>query len=229
MPRNKSIRGNKRGNRPRAKIQAKQLDVLNHISDNTAALQRATGPRVPDPQRIQFSEKDKVYTFSRRYVIGNITPSATVDQAGAYNFTLSAFPDSAEFTSLFDMYRIVQLTVEFIPLTQGPYNAPLTSIIDYDDSNAVANLNELLEYQSSMTSTSGATHVRTFTPHVSTAVYGGAFTNFATAPNRLWIDAASSNTQYYGLKYYLPALTGGTTTAVYTVYVTGILQFKRVR
>lgn len=211
------------------RVEASQLSALQTIKENTASMQRGIMPKVPDVQRIYFSQKDRVYTFSRKYVGTPITPSTTVDQAGALNFQLTNFPDATEFTSLFDQYRIVQITVEFLSLTTGPYVSPLTSIIDYDDSNAVASLNELLEYQTAMTTTAGANHTRTLTPHVTSAVYSGAFTSFAVAPNSLWIDCANANVQYYGLKYYFPALSGGTNTVLYNVYISGILQFKRVR
>ena len=206
-----------------------QTMELDAIQNNTSGLSKTITPTIPDQPKIQFNSKDKVYTFSRSYVYGTITGSTTVDQAGALSFTLSALPGATEFTSLFDVYRIQQLHVDFVALTGGPYASPLTTVIDYDDANAVASLNELLEYQTAMTTSAGANVSRVLQPRASMAVYSGAFTSFATTPVGLWIDCASSTVQYYGIKYYLPALAGGTSTALYSIRVRAIVQFKTVR
>jgi hypothetical protein len=144
----------------RSRQNAMQTRDLSAIADNTAGMTRAIGPIIPDQRPMQFTNRGQLHTFSRKYVYGTITASTSVDQAGVVYFTLSAFPNSAEFSSLFDEYRVLQTQVEFITLTTGPYVQPLSTIIDYDDANAVANLNELLEYETCMTTSAGANHIR---------------------------------------------------------------------
>ncbi len=208
------------------RAQTRDLDL---IASNTAGMTRAILPVIPDQRPMQFTNRGQLHTFQRKYVYGTITASVSVDQAGAIYFTLSALPNATEFTALFDEYRFLQTQVEFLSLTTGPYISPLTTVIDYDDANAVSSLNELLEYETSSTTSSGANQVRVLRPRASMGVYGGAFTNFAAAPFSTWFDCASATTQFYGVKYYLPALTGGTTTAVYSIRVTATVQFRGIR
>jgi hypothetical protein len=229
-----SSRRSNNGRRPRRQTQVlvedrKQTSNLQTINENTSGLTRTIAPTLPDCKFSSFSPRNHVYTFSREYSYATITASTSVDQAGAIVFTLGAFPNSSDFTNLFDVYRILETKVTFLSLTTGPYIRPLTTIIDYDDGNAVASLNELLEYDTQATSSSGTNHIRVLKPRASMAVYGGAFNRFASTPPGLWFDCANTDTQFYGVKYYLPALTGGTSTAVYEIRVRSILQFASTR
>lgn len=206
----------------------RQANELGAIRNNTQGMARQITSSIPDPLPMVLS-RGKVYTFEREWVYATVTASTSVDQAGVVYFTLSSLPGATEFTSLFDVYRVEQLIVTFVSLTTGPYISPLTTIIDYDDANAVSSLNELLEYQTQQTSSPGANHQRVFKPRASAAVYSGAFTSFATTAPRTWFDCASSTVQFYGLKWYLPALTGGTSTQVYSIRAKAMVQFKDVR
>ncbi len=185
-------------------------------------------PDVPDTPRIHI-RRQKVYTFNRTYISTGITGSTTVDQFGALNFQLGSFPNSSEFTTLFDQYRFAQVTVTFIPVSSGQSTAPLYTVLDYDDSTTPTSVNDLFQYGNLMMSQSGQTVLRTVTPAFDVAAYSGAFTSYALSAKGQWCDVASPNVQWYGVKYCLPAFTGGPSTLVYNVHVEAILQFRNVR
>ncbi len=185
-------------------------------------------PDIPDIQRMILKRK-KVYTFSRKYISTGITGSTTVDQFGALNFQLSSFPNYTEFTALFDQYRMTQISVVFVPVSTGQSTAPLYTIIDYDDSTLPTAVNDLFQYGTCHMSQGGVTVVRTLTPQFDMAAYSGAFTSYALSVPNQWCDVASPSVQWYGVKYCLPAFTGGPSTLVYNVHVEGVLQFRSTR
>lgn len=224
MPRRavKSIRSS----RPAAKRSEQDSKALRTIADSEATQQRGVLPTVRDIEPITVA-RDKVYTFSRSLSVGTITPSATLDTFGAANFTLASLPDSTEFTTLFDQYRLLQVVVRFVPLTTGPYMSPLFTVIDYDDSTTPTGIASLLEYMTLETTQSGSFCIRAFNPRFATAAYSGVFTSFAQS--RGWVDVASPSVQYYGIKWGVPANPGGTTTAVYAIYADVVVQCRNAR
>jgi hypothetical protein len=184
-------------------------------------------PVVRDIPRLHL-KRQKVYTFSRGFPSSTVSAPTAVDTLAALNFTLGALPASTDFTSLFDQYRIIQVTVRFIPLAgAGTGSNPLVTAIDYDDSTAPTAVTDLFQYDSVIFSQPGTTVERTLKPRVATAAYSGAFTSFASADPNLWIDVASPNVQYYGLKYGIAAATGAT--ANWSLLIEYVLQCRNTR
>jgi hypothetical protein len=138
-------------------------------------------------------------------------------QVSAYHTTNNATPtfaihtinsaDIADFTSLgavFDQFRLDRVEIWMLPrfIPTGPTinMGTMISVIDYDDSNALASTTAALAYENSLPTTGGLCHYRSFTPHLAPALYGGSFTQFGNLrSNAMWVDAAS-NPNYYGLK-----------------------------
>jgi hypothetical protein len=180
-------------------------------------------PNVRDIQPTILKAK-KVYSFWRTFDAGTITASTTVDVFGAIPIYLNLFPTPADFTTLFDQYRILEVKVEFVPTSTAEAVPPLTTVIDLDDYTAPTSGAQVMQYQTRQTAMPGGIHMRRFRPRVANAAYSGAFTSFASGPSTTWIDAASPSVQYYGLKYWLPAVSGVTTTPCYTIFVTGLIQ-----
>jgi len=227
MKRQRSSRNN-RQQLNRTQLLNKDSQNLAAIADSEKTQERGLKPAIADVVPLRL-KSERVYTFERKSSVGSVTPSATLDVFGATNFTLSSLPDSSEFTTLFDQYRIVQVALTFFPLTTGPYASPLITVIDYDDSTTPTSIVQLLEYPTSEMTQAGSLVTRTFNPRAATAVYSGAFTSFAQTMPGQWMDVASPSVQYYGLKWGMPATTGGTTTPVYTIYARYILQCRNVR
>jgi len=214
---------------PRRGNNSKVLQTLKHIDDAQQTNIRGRVPAVPDIPRMRM-KKDKVYTFHKSSVSSTLSPSTTLDLLGAFQFDLNTTSDSATFQALFDCWRIAQVSIEFVPLTTGPYAAPLYTVIDYDDANTPSSIGSLLEYDTLEITQAGAYLTRTFAPRAAMGVYSSTlFTNFARTNANQWMDVASPTTKYYALKYGIPALASGTTTAVYQTVINLVYQFKNTR
>jgi len=178
-----------------------------------------------------YLRRNKVYTFTRAYTGTAVTVTTGLDTILSYVPTLNQFPDSAEFTTLFDSYRIGIVRIAFSPFaTQaGPVLANVHTVIDYDDSTGVS-LTSAQEYSTYQVNRGYSTFMRVFQPRAANAAYSGVFTSFSQMPPSTWVDVASPNVNYYGLKLIIPASTfaGGPLT-IYEVNIQAILQFKNTR
>jgi len=187
-------------------------------------------PEVTDIPRIRF-KKDRWFNVELSY-FNNITTSTTAAVTGGLSFQLSNFANVSNYTAVFDQYRIMQVSVKFIPTnTTTSSGSPgvggvLYTVIDYDDQNTPTNLTTMLSYDSLAVTPPGQIEERTINPRLAVAAYSGAFTSFANLSNQTWIDAASSSVQYYGLKYYVSS----TPTIQTVLYVeTAMVQFRSQR
>jgi hypothetical protein len=227
MPNN---RDNKK-KRPIARTQV-LMDASNNLLRRIALAeetqQRGVPPAVPDVQPIQKA-RNKVFTFAKQRSIGTVTGSTTLDVFGSFQFDLNTTTDAANFQALFDQWRILQISVQFVPNTTGPYQGPVYTVIDYDDANVPTTIASLLEYDTLEITQPGTMITRTFTPKMAVAAYSGVFTSFAQGRAGTWIDVASPSVQHYGLKWGIAALAGGTTTQIYTVTCTVVYQFRNTR
>lgn len=219
---------NRRSNQSQLAEERKQTRALHVLEMQNDLIVRGKLPDVPDVPR-PLLKRNKVYSFSRTYLAGQVVASTTVDQLAALSFTLTAFPNSAEFTSLFDQYRIKHLEVSFVYVNPASVLAPLYSVIDYDDATTPGAVTDLLQYQTLMQTAPGQQHIRRLEPRFDLAAYSGVFTSFALAQKDAWVDVASPTVQFYGIKYALPATLGGTSGTVYNIQVTGLLQFRNPR
>ncbi len=208
--------------------EAQQTSLLHDIADAQSVQAKGMVPAEPDIPRLHIRRK-KVYTFQRTYLVGGLNGSTTIDQFGALNFTLNNFPNASEFTSLFDQYRLLQVSVNFVPVSSAQALAPLYTVIDYDDSTLPTSLNDLLQYQSLQMTQSGQFHSRTLTPQFDMAAYSGAFTSYALSVPGQWVDVASPSVQWYGIKYCLPAFTTGATGIVFNIHASAVFQFRSER
>jgi len=213
----------KRSSRP-----SKSEHLLAQIRDLQAVQTKGRTPDVPDIPRL-FLKRNKVYSFSRAYVSTQISASTTVDTLGALNFQLNNFVNSSELTALFDQYRLHYIEVDFIYVNPASVIAPFYTVIDYDDSNAPASVNELLQYATLMHTAPGQEHQRRLNPRFDYAAYSGTFTSYAVSNVGDWVDVASPTVQYYGIKYALPATAGGTSGIVLNVNISGIIQVRNTR
>lgn len=184
-------------------------------------------PGVRDIQKVVL-KPHKSYTVKNNYFQQNIVTSNAVSTFGTVAIQLTNLPKYTSYTNVFDAYRFIQATVRFVPLTPanpGVGNTPLLTVIDYDDSSTPSSTSSMRSYDTLYETPFGAYQERTFSPKYAVATYSGAFTSFSQANG--WCDIASSNIQWYGLKYGID-----TTAATYTAYsveVECIIQFRSTR
>lgn len=154
--------------------------------------------------------RSQVHSFVRQQQFTTVV-TATTDTHLAYSFALSDLPNSTEFTSLFDQYKLKQVEVVMLPSASAtlPPNgytgtALNMTVIDFDDATALSIPASYMQYDNCMVHPCGEVIRRVFKPKVAMAVYSGAFTSFAEAPD-VWLDVASPSTAHYGLKIFLGA------------------------
>jgi len=157
------------------------------------------------------------------------------------DFKLTNMPGYAEFTALYDQYRIDSATVHFIYASNSGCDVnnahtselPMIGIVrDYSDTTAVGSVNGFQEYEDFQYHRLDKPFSVSLRPRLATAVYGaGAFTSYAEAPDKLWIDTASAGAVHYGLKFYVenPINGAGATRGRLYLWVTYHMSFRDAR
>jgi hypothetical protein len=164
----------------------------------------------------------------------SITAQATSAQNLMYYFTLG---NAAVGTGFFDQYRIPAVRFNIRPqqnaigLTTNS-TTTVTSIyvvIDYDDANALSGLTAYQSYSNCVALAPGQSLSRTFRPHIAMAAYSAsAFSGYANESN-VWIDAASTAVQHYGVKILVPGVTAAQTQLQsWDVEIEYFVEFRKV-
>jgi hypothetical protein len=181
-------------------------EIARLIKDQTDMTQNKSAPRRRDIQPMRAPARSQIFTFEKAVDKGFVTATNTTT-TGALVFALSDIQTPTDLTSCFDQYRIVQVRVEFLPLSANfgastttttlPY---LMTAIDTDDgtpvSTATLQQNDTLETISNQTYSQ-----RVLTPRAALGAYTGlTFTASVQTDPLDWIDSAS-DAQYYGLKW----------------------------
>jgi len=203
--------------------------LLKAITDLKEATVRTSVPRVLDIKKEMFREK--LYTVVQFANLGTVSTSATLVSNGTLQFTLSESPIATSLSGVFDTYRILQVTLKFVPqirsFVAGNFYPPLLTVLDYDDGTNLATTAGARAYDTCCETTFGEYVERTLRPKVATAIYSGsAFTAFAQASN--WVDCANATAPWYGVKWVVDA--GSTAlAAAYSMEAEFVYQFKNVR
>lgn len=185
-------------------------------------------------KRTRYSKRtgQKIYMFKRNVSLGVITISNISDTFGAYDFSLNDVPNSAEFTDLFDMYKINCVKITFIPqqtqsVSIGAVNNPdasarFYSAIDYNDSAAPSAITDIQEYQTCKVTPILRQHKRIiYKPKI-------ALSNIVTMTP--WLATSTPSVNYHGLKYAIEAMSSSTTTTMtYSVECKYYMSFKNVK
>jgi len=222
---NNSRKGKNSGKVTIKKLETSQVNSLKTLVDLQVASQRAPRQVIADVPRMRM-KRQKVYTFSTSVTGPNIMLQSTSDSDGAVSITFASLPAYGSLASVFDQYRIIQITTEFIPVAPPTASSTLYTVIDYDDSSATA-ITALLQYDTLRITPSNMFVERTAVPKVSGTLYGTATGYSVINP---WIDVVSTTVPYYFLKYGLAqSLTVTSTTLAYTTVVTAIVSFRNIR
>lgn len=141
--------------------------------------------------------------------------SVTVPTYYGLQFSLSSFPGYAEYTGLFDQYKIVDCEMWTEPSLASTATGTNIwySAVDLDDANTPTSVSTVSLKQSAIASGTDAGHYHHFVPHVAVAEYSGSFTSYGNVPPT-WVDSASPGVLHYGLK--MAANTDGVARQYYT-------------
>lgn len=188
-----------------------------------------------------------LHYFKRRYVVANITGSTSgagvrTDAAGAMSFSLNALPNSSEFTSLFDQYKIMKVKLRFIPFGDNvnlPISTmtgtsslmspggPLITAIDYDDTTAPTSAADLLQYQASRVTPVPKPLSMTIRPKFAAEIYrSGLATGYGARSG--WLDTANADVPHYGIKYWMNSPSALSSSFTYQVWAEVYLALKGV-
>jgi len=198
---------------------------LNQLVDLESAQRAAQMPRIRDKIPMVVS-RDPIWTTTGTISFGTITPSLSLDVIGGLSFHLDQLANSAAFVQIFDVYRIIEVQVNFVPINPSASQNPLYTVIDYDDATSIT-INAMTQYETLQITAGPHMTTRTFTPRtiINAVAPGGAFSMKAFQ----WLDVATPTTPYYGLKYGIPALSSGSATPVYQVSFRLVVQFRHTR
>lgn len=161
---------------------------------------------------------------------------------GAYSFKLNDLPGYADFTGLYDRYRIKAVKMTFLPrisqqtVAGGVVAAtqiapPIGTCIDYDDANTPTDITTLQQYDSFRIHHEFKPFKIFIRPRLASALYNGAvFTAYGNAPGKQWIDVASPDVPYYGVKWATTSYSAATTGNQYwDVLATYYVEFMNPR
>lgn len=154
----------------------------------------------------------KEYTFTRKFLFGNLNMGTGTGFSLAYSFTIQDLPGYTEFAQLFDSYRINLVTVRYdwskndASSAGGIVNAPMMyNVIDKDDDTALGTLSEALQYGNCIVHNFGQnpTFQRSFVPCIASATYRSAVTTAYSRKSRQWLDFSTTDVPHYGIKYWV--------------------------
>lgn len=162
---------------------------------------------IRDTTTLISAPKPRVHTFTRTVGYNDIT-KILGDTGYGIVFRLNDLPNVSEFVSLFDQYTINWVEYEWVnrsALTgiQAPiiYAAP-----DYDD-DASPSVSEMLQKQNVVTFTFSADRTQVkmrIRPNTLRQVYRSAVTTgYERSPPGTWVDCATPDVPFYGLKYFI--------------------------
>lgn len=195
-----------------------------------------TGNKIHNFKRTLYTSI-QINPFNGIVHYGNI--GAGIGAAGSFN--LGELPNSAEFTALFDQYRICAVKMKFVysnNVSQGSSvgntatNLPnLYTVLDKDDGTPFTTIAQMTESDTFKVSRLDRVVTRFIRPRPATAVYQGAFTGYAQQISNPWIDAGTPAVQYYGIKWAVDPIvtTLNENIGILDVFCTFYLQCRDVR
>lgn len=189
-------------------------------------LQHQTQAAIPDGY--------KIHKFSRIRANGGITLAA-VDVGRSLSFAFNLLPDFGEFTTLYDAYSIDKIEVTWVLVNNTAEEYPVLLVApDYDDATAPATISDVTTHELCRIvpfSASKRSHTETIVPRfAATAFRTGVTSAYTWGPVGTLLDMATTDTPYYGLKYWLDNYNSvDTPNAAFRVYYTFHVRCAGVR
>jgi len=215
---------------------------------------RAKRPRAKKTKRFMRSvirrgpSSKGIHSFTRKSMQALPVTNAVGLVHYANMFTLQQLPNYAEFTALFDMYRIKKIEITWLydhnsgevstsagvaaNASMGLPNIYIVS--DYDDASALGAATDYLQYEPCKITRLDKPVRWTIYPHVAVAVYNGAFAGYKN-DKAAWLDVASSAVEHYGCKWAVDATmcniaaSGAVRIGTLNVYYKFFMDFKQTR
>lgn len=165
--------------------------------------------------RLTFSRSlvgNAIHKFVRTTQSLTIANDPTLPKEYIMTFTLDSLLNYTEFTNLFDAYRIVGVSVQFIPIVSGEPNSMTVSAvvapyvvtaIDHDDANPINA--PPYEYPSCQTNSMVKGFTRVLKPLPAMTVFNTSTSSGYARPSRdQWLDTAYPRIPHYSLRCYIP-------------------------
>lgn len=171
---------------------------------------REAGKRGDDGDSALFWQRGKpqVHKFTR--VIGaNGIVQAPADVGRGISFRLVDLPGNAEFTSLFDQYRLDWIEYIFVLKSNpgaGGHIAPIIYFAEDHDDDSPPTLTAMLEKQSTQVVNFSADRTMIkfkVVPNITREVYRGVTPGYERAKPGVWLDCNTPDVPHYGVKYYI--------------------------
>lgn len=174
------------------------------------------------PTNRRTSHRGRVYNFTRTYSEEHSIQSIGWQTfgAGSIQTYLTDLPNYAEFTDLFDSYRICAIQRKFIYnrnsaesiSTANTAELPmLYTVFDYNEGNVLANEDEALQYSNLKISRLDRITKRYYKPAIK-------IENSMTVWKR-WLPTTNTAEQYFGMKFAVDTIKTGTTETIGTLKV----------
>lgn len=184
---------------------------------------------------LRWADRDSVFPDASG---PNIIYGSNSPQNLSYSFKLADVVNSAEFTSLYDMYRInkVTLYLDRIRNSTGnsfdnPFNYRALVVHDYNDVTPLTTEDEYLEYSNcKMVQMIGnGSHKVVLYPKIANVVenVSGAATAYtAMSSNKVWLNTVNNEVPHFGIKIYVPGGSVAPDYSIFRVRVRFDLSFK---
>jgi hypothetical protein len=224
-------------NKGKQKRETKETAVLKRIEQNTRLVVDKAPPNVVDKLPMQLSNK-KVYTFKRSTIGTGISVSTSSSTFGAASYYLASFDSTSEIAENYQLYRIIEITVKFIPVGNFVNSIDETNdavqdmghfhtAIDQHNDTTPISMAELEEYKTHQVVRTGQFIARTWTPRTLGRVYAGVTDGYYAMSPMIWLSTDYNDVNYYGIKWALSQVVGVTSgSTVYTTQVDAIIQCK---
>jgi hypothetical protein len=186
---------------------------------------------------MQLSNKT-VYTFKRSTIGTGIAISTSGTTLGAASYYLASFDSTSEIAENYQLYRIIELTVKFIPTINvvsalSDASAGLAdlghfhTVIDVHNDSVPISMAELEEYKTHQVVRTGQYIARCWTPRTLGRCYGGVTDAFYAMPAGTWLSTDYNDANYYGIKWAVSQGVGmDTGSTVYTTQIDAVIQCK---
>lgn len=165
-----------------------------------------------------------VVTFKRTVQSGfDIVCDGINPSIGIFNFSLNDLPNSTEFSTLFQMYKIQKVALIWRPeyteltdaaLVSNAVNVNFNSAFD-PNGNTPTSVNDVLQFENCKSTGITKEHKRNLMPYL--------FMD-GTSPAHCFVSTNSTSTNFWGLSFGIPATGIAMTfrcTAVYTIICAG--------
>lgn len=197
--------------------------------------QRTNYKKVPKTDKAKtitmYKQPSNVRLVRRNSDGGTIVCALASNTYGAFTFRLQNVPNSAEFTALYDQYKINAINMLIYPtLTEATSIVPATSVqngrvltaIDYTDATIPTTLDEIREYENC--------EVHSAVENFSIYIDKPKYIDNTGALRTGYISTTSPATIHYGLKYAVetlnPGSAGAYTFRIETIYY---MSFKAIK